>query len=331
MNLGSPLPGGGLVGLGLVERRRHQVHEPRRDRACHGAPRCIDHQPARLHVRMMPRAAALVPHNAPRGGARLGPPVHPQLRPGRPGGDAGRAGDRVGRRAVRIGPGRVPAGPSRSTCRRRCSTRSRSAGTSRALLARNTHTGEVLSFLGGGVYGGYVPAVVDEITRRAEFVTAYGGGPYGDPGKYQAIFEFQSLIGELVGMEAVSAPTYDGITATTSALLMATRMTGRRRLLVPETANPQLRAHLATFAKPWATIDDAAARRDRAGRPSSRRPDAAGGRRAPRDALVPRLRGGASVRDRGRGARARARWWSSRSTRRPWGSSPRPPSTAPTS
>ena len=122
------------------------------------------------------------------------------------------------------------------------------------LLAPNTHTGEVLSFLGGGVYGGYVPAVVDEITRRAEFVTAYGGGPYGDPGKYQAIFEFQSLIGELVGMEAVSAPTYDGITATTSALLVATRLTGRRRLLVPESANPQ-REHLATFAKPWATID----------------------------------------------------------------------------
>jgi glycine dehydrogenase subunit 1 len=123
------------------------------------------------------------------------------------------------------------------------------------LLARNTHTGQVLSFLGGGVSGGYVPAVVDEITRRMEFVTAYGGGPYGDPGKYQAIFEFQSLIGELVGMEAVSAPTYDGITATTSALLMATRLTGRHRLLLPDTANPQLREHLATFAKPWATID----------------------------------------------------------------------------
>ena len=74
------------------------------------------------------------------------------------------------------------------------------------LLARNTHTGEALSFLGGGCYTGHVPAVVDEITRRAEFVTAYGGGPYGDHGKYQAIFEFQSLIGELVGMPAVSAP-----------------------------------------------------------------------------------------------------------------------------
>ena len=115
------------------------------------------------------------------------------------------------------------------------------------------------------MYGGYVPAVVDEITRRAEFVTAYGGGPYGDPGKYQAIFEFQSLIGELVGMEAVSAPTYDGITATTSALLVATRLTGRRRLLVPESANPQLARAPGDLREAVGDDRPAAARRDGAG------------------------------------------------------------------
>jgi glycine dehydrogenase subunit 1 len=117
------------------------------------------------------------------------------------------------------------------------------------LLDRNTHTGEVVSFLGGGCWTGSVPAVVDEIVERAEFITSYGGGPYADLGKYQAIFEFQSLIGELVGMDVVSAPTYDGVTATSSALLMATRLTGRPRVLVPETANPALREHLATFAR----------------------------------------------------------------------------------
>lgn len=117
------------------------------------------------------------------------------------------------------------------------------------LLERNTHTGEALSFLGGGCWAGHVPAVVDEIINRAEFVTSYGGGPYADLGKYQAIFEFQSLIGELVGMDVVSAPTYDGITATSSALLMATRLTGRPRVLVPETANPATHQHLATFAR----------------------------------------------------------------------------------
>jgi glycine dehydrogenase subunit 1 len=106
-----------------------------------------------------------------------------------------------------------------------------------------------LSFLGGGSSSGHVPAVVDEIVNRAEFVTSYGGGPYADLGKYQAIFEFQSLLGELVGMDVVSAPTYDGVTATSSALLMATRLTGRPRVLVPETINPGLREHLATFAR----------------------------------------------------------------------------------
>jgi glycine cleavage system P protein (glycine dehydrogenase) subunit 1 len=117
------------------------------------------------------------------------------------------------------------------------------------LLDRNTHTGEVLSFLGGGSSSSHVPAVVDEIVNRAEFVTSYGGGPYADLGKYQAIFEFQSLLGELVGMDVVSAPMYDGVTATSSALLMATRLTGRPRVLVPETINPALREHLATFAR----------------------------------------------------------------------------------
>jgi glycine dehydrogenase subunit 1 len=123
------------------------------------------------------------------------------------------------------------------------------------LLNRNTATSEVVSFLGGGCWDLHVPAVVDEITGRAEFVTAYGGGPYADHGKYQILFEFQSLIGELVGMDVVSAPTYDGITATTSALLMACRLTNRGRILVPATVNPQLREHLRTFARPWATVE----------------------------------------------------------------------------
>src|SRR6185295_7865839 len=117
------------------------------------------------------------------------------------------------------------------------------------LLDRNTHTGEVVSFLGGGSSSGAVPAVVDEIVQRAEFITSYGGGPYADLGKYQAIFEFQSLLGELLGMDVVSAPMYDGVTATSSALLMATRLTERPRVLVPETINPALREHLATFAR----------------------------------------------------------------------------------
>jgi glycine dehydrogenase subunit 1 len=129
------------------------------------------------------------------------------------------------------------------------------------MLDRDIHAGEVISFLGGGTTTGTVPAVVDEIVGRAEFVTAYGGGAYGDLGKYQAIFEFQSLAGELVGMDVVSTPMYDGITATSSALLMALRLTGRTRVLISETCAPALREHLAAFGR-RATVSVVPADRD---------------------------------------------------------------------
>src|SRR5439155_25773411 len=67
------------------------------------------------------------------------------------------------------------------------------------ILAKNRSTGDCVSFLGGGCWPHFVPAVCDEIVNRAEFLTAYGGDSYADLGKHQAIFEFQSLICELVG------------------------------------------------------------------------------------------------------------------------------------
>jgi glycine dehydrogenase subunit 1 len=116
------------------------------------------------------------------------------------------------------------------------------------LLARNTHCGEALSFLGGGVWQHDIPAVCDEINSRAEFLTAYGGDTYADLGKYQAIFEFQSMIGELVGFDMVSAPVYDWAGATTSALMMAGRITGRRTVLIAGSVSVEKRAHLANVA-----------------------------------------------------------------------------------
>ena len=78
------------------------------------------------------------------------------------------------------------------------------------IVARNQPcTGSWLNFCGAGCAQHYVPAIVDEIVHRGEFLTAYGGGTYSDHGKNQALFEFQSLIGELVGMEVVSTPVYD--------------------------------------------------------------------------------------------------------------------------
>jgi len=112
------------------------------------------------------------------------------------------------------------------------------------LLDKNTPCSDVISFLGGGVWQHDIPAVCDEINARAEFLTAYGGDTYADLGKYQAIFEFQSMIGELVGMDMVSAPVYDWTGAATSALMMAARITGRRRVLVPRALSPEKLGHM---------------------------------------------------------------------------------------
>jgi glycine dehydrogenase subunit 1 len=120
-----------------------------------------------------------------------------------------------------------------------------------AILARNTPATSALSFLGGGCWPHDIPAVCDEINSRAEFLTAYGGDTYADLGKHQAIFEFQSMIGELVGMEMVSAPVYDWAAAITSGLMMASRITGRRRTLISGTLPGERRSNIATTAGVW--------------------------------------------------------------------------------
>jgi len=119
------------------------------------------------------------------------------------------------------------------------------------LLGKNTPTSDVISFLGGGCWQHDIPAVCDEINSRAEFLTAYGGDTYADLGKYQAIFEFQSMIGELVGFDMVSAPVYDWAGATTSALMMAGRITGRRTVLIAGTVARQKLSHLRNHAQAW--------------------------------------------------------------------------------
>ena len=116
-----------------------------------------------------------------------------------------------------------------------------------ALLARNTSTTEALSFLGAGCYRHFVPAVCDEINGRSEFLTAYGGEPYEDHGRFQALFEYCSMMGELLDMDVVSVPTFDGAQAAATALRMAGRITGRRVVLVPATASPQRRAVIGNY------------------------------------------------------------------------------------
>jgi glycine dehydrogenase subunit 1 len=100
------------------------------------------------------------------------------------------------------------------------------------LLDRNRSTRDLVSFLGAGCYDHHVPAVCDEINGRGEFLTAYAGEPYEDHGRFQALFEYCSMMAELLEMDVVNVPTYDGFQATATALRMAVRVTGRSRLLV---------------------------------------------------------------------------------------------------
>ena len=122
------------------------------------------------------------------------------------------------------------------------------------ILSTNRNAQDNISFLGAGCWQHYVPAVCDEIAQRGEFVTAYGGGQFGDHGKWQAVFEFQSLLGELIGMEVVSTPTYDWSAAANSALLMACRYTGRNEILVPETISSDRFLQMQNFVRSVASI-----------------------------------------------------------------------------
>ncbi|MFE5325640.1 aminomethyl-transferring glycine dehydrogenase subunit GcvPA [Embleya sp. NPDC056575] len=119
-----------------------------------------------------------------------------------------------------------------------------------ALLARNTDTTEVLSFLGGGCYPHHVPAVCDEVNTRGEFLTAYAGEPYEDHGRFQAIFEYVSMMAELLEMDVVNVPTYDGFQASGTALRMAARYTGRSTVLVTAAIGADKLSKLHDFLAP---------------------------------------------------------------------------------
>jgi glycine dehydrogenase subunit 1 len=126
------------------------------------------------------------------------------------------------------------------------------------LLDRNSSTREVLSFLGAGCYPHHVPAVCDEINGRAEFLTAYAGDPYEDHGRFQALFEYASMMGELLEMDVVNVPTYDGFQAAATALRMAGRLTGRRRVLVQASMSRDKRSRILDYLRPDLAVDEVA-------------------------------------------------------------------------
>ena len=117
------------------------------------------------------------------------------------------------------------------------------------LAERNMPGGEELSFLGAGIYDHYVPAVVDAVLARGEFLTAYTPyQPEMSQGVLQAIFEYQTAICELTGMDVSNASGYDGATVAADACFVAKHASGRAKVVLCETLNPQIRQVVKTYA-----------------------------------------------------------------------------------
>jgi len=118
------------------------------------------------------------------------------------------------------------------------------------LLSKNKSTRERLSFLGAGCAQHHIPAVCDEVNSRSEFLTAYAGEPYEDHGRFQALFEYESMMAELLNMDVVNVPVYDGFQATGTALRMAGRITGRNIALLPATVMPDKLSMVRGYIQP---------------------------------------------------------------------------------
>jgi glycine dehydrogenase subunit 1 len=117
------------------------------------------------------------------------------------------------------------------------------------LSARDVPAGEAVCFLGGGSYDHFIPAVVDAVSGRSEFYTAYT--PYqgeASQGSLQAFFEFQTLICQLTGLDVANASLYEGGSAVAEAVIMALSITGRTgKVVIAESVHPEYRRTLATY------------------------------------------------------------------------------------
>jgi glycine dehydrogenase subunit 1 len=120
-------------------------------------------------------------------------------------------------------------------------------------LARNGDCQRNLSFLGGGCWQHHVPAVCDEIVRRSEFVTPVWGTPSSDYGRNQAWFEFCSQLGALLELDFVGLPVYSWGCAAGHAIRMASRLNGRREVLVPRSLDPERLGVIRTYCEPRET------------------------------------------------------------------------------
>lgn len=122
------------------------------------------------------------------------------------------------------------------------------------ILAKNQTCQESTNFLGGGCWQHYVPAICDEINQRSEFLTAYAGEPYEDHGRFQALFEYQSLMAELLGMDVVNVPTYDWCQAASTSIRMAVRITGCQEVLISDTVSLERVSAIKNYCRPVVTV-----------------------------------------------------------------------------
>src|SRR4029453_5856723 len=163
---------------------------------------------------------------------------------------------KIHRRAVRADTGRPPPPAPRPPPRRPLAPPPAlvsEAELSRHLvetLRRNRTGAECLSFLGAGCWPHHVPAVVDEIVGRTEFLTPVWGSPQSDHGRNQAWFEFNSQLGELLDMEVVQLPVYSWGCAAAHAIRMASRITGRHEVLLPRVSDPERLSVIRTYCEP---------------------------------------------------------------------------------
>ncbi|HIT04017.1 MAG TPA: DegT/DnrJ/EryC1/StrS family aminotransferase, partial [Candidatus Caccocola faecipullorum] len=118
------------------------------------------------------------------------------------------------------------------------------------ILGKNKTAKELICFLGAGCYNRYVPALVDEVVNRSEFLTAYAGEPYEDHGRFHAMFEYQSMMAELLDMDVCNVPNYDGSQAVGTALRMACRITHRDEVIIPGNINPDTLRAVRTYLQP---------------------------------------------------------------------------------
>lgn len=122
------------------------------------------------------------------------------------------------------------------------------------VMNKNISSNEYINFLGAGCWQHYVPAVCDEINSRSEFLTAYAGEPYNDHGRFQTLFEYESLVAELVDMDVVNVPTFDWPQAAATSLRMSSRITNRSEALVVGTISSERLAIMKNYCDPGVEI-----------------------------------------------------------------------------